>query len=257
MRNQTVACLFVAAALLLFHTPGALAIPEDQKFLDREMLVETLTVEDEIARDLAAKELLEAEMKLQDAIDTGAPEEEIEELEMAVEAAGERVTAIEQEIDRTEMLVDEMSDAQVFAMNRNFNSAISSGLLPLFVSADDLAEVVARDFDKRQINAFARSFMHRARFDRHAARFEAKAEATGDARFEAKAERADAKGEEMFDRVQSKIDRFDGGAASGQSAGKDAAKSAARDAAQQAAKAAAAEENRRGAPGAGKSKGNS
>ena len=39
MRNQTVVCLFAAAALLLFHAPGALAIPEDHKFLDRETLV--------------------------------------------------------------------------------------------------------------------------------------------------------------------------------------------------------------------------
>ena len=297
MQNRMMSTIASAALLL---APAAWANPDDHRFLDREALVETLTVEDEAVLEIAeteleaeevvlaglaeiledaktefdaaemeldeaakaldlakdavemkGMELLDALMALQNAIDMGSPAEEIERLAMAaadaadaveiangeemkaqahfdmaemdfgekkdafemaeanvddqieiVETAEMVVAEIEEEIERTETFVEELSDAQVFAFRRNFNSAINSGLLPLLITADDL-EGLGLDANKLQINAFARSFMHRSRFEGHAARFDA----DGDL---AKAEWFRGKGERMFQKFDSKIDRFAG-----------------------------------------------
>jgi hypothetical protein len=150
---------------------------------------------------------------------------------------GERemvVAGIEEEIERTETYFDGLSEEQVFAFGRNFNSAIKSGLLPLFITADDLEEL--GDANKLQINAFARKFIHRARFESHAARVEAE----GDL---AKAEWFRAKGEQMYQKFDGKIDRFDSSeelaGAEARGAARNAARNAAKSAAQGAAKNAA------------------
>ena len=300
--NQRI--LSILCGAVLGPASVAWAIPEEHRFLDREAVTETLTIEDEAALEAAQVELdaanvelaareqtrdaaqavldaatadltvkqqavTDAQQALDAAIAASAPPEEIAALETAVTEATDAaaqaqqdvaaaqgtfdtaeaavgaqaqvvaekqqiVAGIGEEIERTGEIVDGLSNEQVFALGRNLNSAIKSGLLPLFISADDLQELADGNFGKQQINAFVRSFIQRARFEQHAVRFEAK----GDL---AKADRMRAKGQSQFEKFDAKIDRFggEGLASEAQGEAKNAAKLAARDAAKTAAGGAA------------------
>jgi hypothetical protein len=176
---------------------------------------------------------------------------DVDDQKLVVAAREMVVAGIEEEIERTGTYIEGLSEEQVFAFGRNFNSAIKSGLLPLLITADDLEEL--GDANKHQINAFARKFIHRARFESHAARVEAE----GDL---AKAEWFRAKGERMYQKFDAKIDRFDSGdeiagaeaRGAARNAARDAAKSAAQDAAKNAAQGEAKNASKKAAKKAAK-----
>ena len=246
-------------------------LDEAQEFLDEaqsELDADTAT------EDLREGDLSDAEQALQDAIDEMADPSVIEELEQEVadanaaleEAQGKTaeahakfdiaeanrnakaiiVAAIEEEIEKTGQLVDELSDEQVFAMNRNLNSAIASGLLPLGIDSEDLEEILSGDYGKVQINAFMQAFKQRAIFERHAARFEDKAES--DASFQTKADAMRDRGERQFDKFHDKVDAIGAKSAAAEARG------ATREAVKEETKSAIAEERRKGARGAAKGK---
>ena len=308
MRSSFLEGLGIAALAMALTAPVAHAIPEDDhKFLDREALTETLTVEEEAALVVAEKELFEAQQAfkmaeedlddaialeeqrerelldalkdLQDAIDAMADPADIEELtqdvadatralEMAegetiaaredfIEAKASRdaraavVIALEEEIEKTGLLVGELSDEQVFAMKRKLNGAIASGLLPLGIDSQHLQEILDGDFGKVRINAFLTAFQQRAIFERHAVRFEAKAAASGDSRFQDNADAMRDRGERQFDKFQDKADEI-----GAREAAKEA-RAAAQEAAKEATQSAIAEERRKGARGEAKGQGSS
>jgi hypothetical protein len=229
------------------------------------------------AEEMRKKELMDAEKALQDAIDAGADPGVIEDLKEDVKTAAAAlalaekktiaaqglfdaakkdrdakaavVLAINEEIEKTGKLVGELSDAQVFAMNRNLNSAIASGLLPLGINSEDLEKILAEEYDKVRINAFVTAFKQRAMFERHALHFEEKADDTGDSRFQDKADAMRDRGERQFDKFQEKADAIGARAAAAE------ARAAAREEAKEESKNAMAEERRKGARGEAKGQG--
>jgi hypothetical protein len=242
-------------------------LAEAQQILDMaesELAIATAT------EGVRGQELSDAEQALQDEIDGAADPSVIEGLEQDVadavtaleQAQGNTadaqatfdmaetdrnsraaiVLAIEGEIEKTGQLVGELSDEQVFAMNRNLNSAIASGLLPLGINSEDLEEILAGDYDKVRINAFMTAFQQRAIFERHAARFEAK----DDAAFQDKADAMRDRGERQFDKFRDKADEIGARSADAE------ARRATREAAKEESKSAIAEERRNGARGAAK-----
>ena len=104
------------------------------KFYDSERLVDTLMRDDEGELVRAREDVERAEAELQEAIDAGLPQEEIDEREELLELA-------EAELEETELYFDEelalvreqvaeLSAAQLFALNRSLNNTLSNGLLP-------------------------------------------------------------------------------------------------------------------------------
>jgi hypothetical protein len=161
------------------------------------------------------------------------------------------VIAIEEEIEKTGLLVGELSEEQLFAMKKKLNGAIASGLLPLGIDSQHLQEILDGDFDKVQINAFVTAFQQRAIFARHAVRFEAKAAASGDSHFQDNADAMRERGERQFDKFRDKADEIGAREAAKEARG------AAHEAAKEAAKSAIAEERRNGTRGEAKGQGSS
>lgn len=102
--------------------------------------------------------------------------------------------SIEGEDERVQTFVDNLSDDQVFALNRSSNNTLKNGLKVGF-ELDLLEKIVEEDYDKRQINALTQGLEKEARFL-------AKYEKTGDPKFREKAERE----KEKF---LAKIDKFE------------------------------------------------
>jgi hypothetical protein len=138
-----------------------------------------------------------------------AAEEVVDASEMTRDDAAEVVAAINEEIDGTEEFVDGLDDRTVFALNRSLNNAVRTGLLPLDIDLDELNRIVDEDFGNGEIQQLTQAFEVEARFEQLAARFDAKAEATGRDQFAVNADRARNRGQERKD---SFLDRIgDGG----------------------------------------------
>jgi len=101
--------------------------------------------------------------------------------------------SIEGEDARVQTFVDNLSDDQVFALNRSLNNAVNSELDIIF-DLDLLERIVDEDLDKRQINALTRALEQEANFL-------AKFEKTGDPKFREKAE-------QEKEKFLAKIDKF-------------------------------------------------
>lgn len=99
------------------------------------------------------------------------------------------------EDERVQTFIDNLSNDQVFALNRSSNNALKNGLKVDF-ELDLLEKIVEKDYDKRQINALTKGLEKEASFL-------AKYEKTGDPKFREKAERE----KEKF---LAKIDKFEG-----------------------------------------------
>lgn len=282
-RVVRVALLF-ALPLSLPVLPAAASEGEGPKFLDRELLFETLTKDEEAPlaeaqEDLASAEAVlaaaeverdAAQVELEAALadlataesDLAATEAELADAQQAVddaqavfdekqgavdaaqadvEAAAAVVQAIEDEIQATADLIGELSDEQVFALNRSLHNAIVTGLLPLDIDSEYLEAILSGEYDGPQINAFIKAYEEEARFQKLAARFHDKAEASGDDVFYQHEERALAKAASQKEKFLELAERLES----------NLARAAARDAAHQ----AIAEERRDGARGAEKGKG--
>ena len=125
----------------------------------------------------------------------------------------------------------ELSDEQVFALNRSLNNAINNPFGANFDS-EHLQLIVDGDYNKLQINSLSKALESEAKFL-------ALAEKTGNDKFLDKAEREKEKFMAMVDRFDGHVSGKDSAAAAAKSAAKSAAKKAAAGAARKAAKNAA------------------
>jgi hypothetical protein len=239
-----------------------------------------MAVDDAVAAGATPEELepleqavVDAQMALDAALADAATPDEIAALEAELGDAQMALDALDAEIAETETLIGELSDEQVFALNRSLNNALASKL-GLAYDAAMLQPIVDGDYNKQQVNAYTQGLEQEARFLGKADRFQAKYEETGNEGFLGKVERFTNWAGAQKDKFMSKVDRFadepettggdpladsstvfddsvtGGGAA--KNAAKQAAKAAARDAAKQAAKDAASKEARRVARAAAK-----
>jgi hypothetical protein len=204
----------LAAVLLLLPAPAVLA---SSGFDSRERLVRTLarTANDAVTEAEAA--LRDARQDLRRALAEGAPEEEIQRLEMRVER---RENALEtaqserdEELQRLKRAVNALSDDQVFAFNRSLNNTLHNGLEPE-IGSEGVIEALRGDYDKRQINALTKAFEEEDKFLQKAEALRAQVDdSDGLSREEREllrdAERLEARAEAQRDKFLAKIDRFD------------------------------------------------
>jgi hypothetical protein len=194
--------------------------------------------------DWTKRAVRRAEEELEAAREAGASDEEIARLEEELGRREEKRDAAAARYRRerraTTALVGELSDEQVFAMNRALNNTLASHLI-VNIDARQLQQVVDGDYDERQINAFTQAFEQEARFRSKAWHFAKLYDETSDEKFREKAERFNAKASDQKQKFLGKIDRFGG------DVGHDAAHDSARASARSAAKRAAHDEARRAA----------
>ena len=187
MRNSSFlpVVMFGVFVLAVSGLPG---LAQDSKFFDREALFDILIVVGDV--ETALPQLND---KLVDA------QNDLEQAQTTFDATLNLFNSNNLDIaERTtvEMLVENLSPEQVFALNRSLNNAVNSGLL-LFMDVDaaDLQDLL--NYDDRQINAFTKAYEEEAKFL-------ARAEATGNERFLQKAEN-------QKDKFLARIERFEAG----------------------------------------------
>jgi len=243
--TRLAASLAVAFAFVL-----AAAAASGVDFNDRVLLEDTLERYGPAALADAEDSLADAEQALADAIEAG-DQEEADRLENEVipelQAAVERNGDFDGEVA---MIVEQMSDAQVVAMNRALQNTRSNGIIPT-LGLDELDRILDEDFSGRQIHSFVKAYREDAKFLAKAETFEEGSKQY--AKFQAKAL-------SQRDKFLGKVDRFDAGdlevqpldEASTGLAAKEAraqaravARASARDAARGAAKSAARDEARK------------
>ena len=215
-----------------------------QKFAGTELLVQTLTADDQAVLDAAtedAPDLTEAEQAVTDAAttvneaiaaqedladdateeDIAAAQQAVDDANLALEDANLELQAAEDaeeqlatlqgdvaaEIAATEELVGELSEEQVIALNRSLNNA-ADGKLLVDIDTEDLQQVIDGEYNNLQINAFTQSFEQEARFLQKADRFTSKYEETGNEKFLDHATRMEERGETQKAKFAEHIDRF-------------------------------------------------
>jgi hypothetical protein len=223
-------------------------------FSDRDLLIETLSLDEQAPLEAAqadqaeaAEALAAAEGALAEAEAANPPDPEAiadAEAEVAArqadyDASVAAVEAIEAEIAQTAELVGELSAKQVHDLNAALQSARQTDLLPLDIDAAQLQAILDGGYGTREIHALAQAYESKARFERLALRFLERFDATGRPHFADQAERFDAKGAAQSEKFLAKLDRF---------AAQDAAQ-AAREAAREAAAEARTDNGRHLAKG--------
>ena len=266
--------------------------PELQKFSDAERLINTLTADDQAALDAvteaaaaveaAAEAVTDATGSFDDALEAqeglaeDATEEEIAAAQEAVDDASVALEEaqlalktsedahadlpetgdIEGEIAATEELVGQLTEEQIFALNRSLNSA-ADGKLLVDIDAEDLQLVLDGNYNNLQINAFTQAYLQEARFQLKSDRFTSKYEETGNEKFLDQAARMEDRGASQKSKFEAKIDRFNNSPSTeaaqlAKQEAKSAAKSTAKETAKGAAKGAAKQAAKQAAKGAAK-----
>ncbi|NOR70922.1 MAG: hypothetical protein GQ532_14710 [Methylomarinum sp.] len=200
-------------------------------FTSRDRLIETLVVSDEDAKaelEKTQKTLAETEAERDaaqaelDTVATDATAEEIAALEKQladaekeVDIAGAEVAKADaglaevQAAQETQLeLVAELSDEQVFALNRTLNNAVNNDLIGELDGALILQTVVDGDYNKLQINSFTKALEEEAKFTAFADKFQDKYEASGNEKFLEISDRMLSRGEIQKDKFLAKVDRF-------------------------------------------------
>ena len=168
----------------------------------------TPAARDAAAADLATKqaaadEAAAAVVAAQTAIDDANAA--IETQQAKVDTATADLAALQAQAEANEQFVADLSDSQVVALNRSLNNAVHSGL-QLHFDLDLLQRIIDEDLDNRGIQALTHALELEARFEQHAARFEAKAEATGNDKFLDKADQMRDRGDALKQKFIDKID---------------------------------------------------
>lgn len=221
----------------------------------------TATAEEMTALQTALEEAVlavsEATQALE-ALDTTELQEEVTAAQGSLEdalsiqsAAETELEIIQAEFDATGTLVGELSEDQVFALNRSLNNAVKSNLIVDFDS-EQLQMLLDGSYDKRQINALTQALEQSARFELKAEALLAEYEATGDEELLREAEHMQAKGESQEQKFLAKVDRFGGVSGKVDATSKQAAKAAAKQESRAAAKGASKQLAKDQAKGAAK-----
>lgn len=181
---------------------------EGEKFTSRELLIKTWLGDRE---DLSGLE--QAVADAQQAVDNAADDITDEELGLLNQALmeaqaslTEAQTAQESERIEIEELVDQLSDEQVFALNRSLNNT-RHNRFGLVLDAGQLQVIIDGDYDKHQINAFTKALEEEHKFKALAEKFVDKTEATGNDKFLVHADRMLEKGLAKSERFLNKAER--------------------------------------------------
>jgi hypothetical protein len=198
--------------------------------LDSGFEVTLANAEESLAR--AEAKLTTAEAELADAQanagDVAAAQAKVDAAQADVDAAQAKVDTAQTQVGGATGLVDQMSDKQVFALNRALNNAAHNGLGPLAFDPALLQRIIDEDLGNREIQALTHAVELHARFDQHADRFDAKADASGDTKFNDKADAMRDRGETLEGKFLARLD--DPSADAAAEAASDAAREAAREA---------------------------
>ena len=155
-------------------------------FRDRTALATQLDAGFEITLANAEESLASAQSKLDAAEaelsdaqanggDVAAAQAKVDAAQADVDAAQAKVDAAQTNVDTgSTALVDQMSDDQVFALNRSLNNAAHNGLGPLAFDPALLQRIIDEDLGNREIQQLTQGVELRARFEANAARFDAK-----------------------------------------------------------------------------------
>jgi hypothetical protein len=169
----------------------------------------------------------------------------------AVDQATTDLAAAQAQTEATVEFVANLSDEQVIALNRALNNTRHNGLQPDWDLAV-LQRIIDEDLSNGEIQQLVHGFELAARFEQHATRFEAKAEATGNDAFLDKADRMRERGQTLQDKFETRI-----GAQAAREAAADAAADEVQQVAKNEAKKAAREAAREAAQEHGKKHGQS
>ncbi len=224
---------------------------DGDKFSSRDRLIQTWAGDAPEAEPVDLSNYEQAINDAQAALDAAAEDITEEELAALNQTLTDAQAALEtaqtdaetaQGHAEIEALVADLTDEQVFALNRALNNTLNSPFAPE-LTAEQLQQIIDGDYSKQQINAFTKALEEEAKFESLAARFEAKAEASGNDKHLLQAERLRLKATTQSDRFMAKVEGTSPSAAAknnakqnAKSAAKTVAKNQAKDAAREAAK---------------------
>jgi hypothetical protein len=209
-------------------------------FRDRDALVAQINQGSEASLADAEEALAAAQADLADAQANGG---DVAAAQAKVDAAQADVAAAQSQIDGAAPIVAQLTDQQVFALNRALNNAAHNGLAPIQIDPALLQRIADEDLGNREIQQLTQGLELRERFDQHAARFEAKAVASGKPAFHDRADRMRERGAALEEKF---LARVDDSAPGSQTASNDAAAKV-RDEAGEAAREAAREHGKHAA----------
>ncbi|MGR8931827.1 MAG: hypothetical protein ACU836_14415 [Gammaproteobacteria bacterium] len=167
-------------------------------FSSSERLTETLLSDDKLA-------LEQAQTELDNAVASGAMQEEIAALQLTVDAASANLLTEQTAISGQ---ITQLSDEQIFALNRSLNNAVSSKL-DVNIDASQIQSIIEGNYDARQINALTKALEEEAKFTGLADKFDDKYQNTGDEKFLEHSERMLDKADSQKEKFLDKIDRFE------------------------------------------------
>ncbi len=220
--------------LISFSSTVLSAAEETESALDftsRERLIETLVETDEQAQteltdaqtvlNDAQNELSDAQTAL-DSTDKDATTEEIAALEQQLADAEQTVATAETDVEAAELnlasaqenqdtqleQIDELSDEQVFALNRSLNNAVNNNLIGDLDGAFILQSVVEGDYNKLQINSLTKALEEEAKFATFSDKFQAKYDESSNEKFLEISDRMLSRGEMQKEKFLAKIDKF-------------------------------------------------
>ena len=216
-----------------FNDRTALAAQLDAGFSVALANAEESLASSQTKLDAAKAELADAQAN---GGDVAAAQAKVDAAQADVDAAQAKVDAANTQVTGgSTALVDQMSDSQVFALNRALNNAAHNGLGPLAIDPALLQRIVDEGLGNKEIQTLTQAVELRARFEANAARFDAKAEASGDAKFSDKADAMRVRGAALESKFLARLDAPGTAAAD---AAAEAAGEAAREAAREAKHAA-------------------
>lgn len=178
LRLMTYTRALTCALVLSIASPLALADDLDKSdFSSRELLIETWLGDASLTLEEAEAAVEDAEAAL-DAAVLADPDDTADEDAALKDAIEVRDVLI---------LAGELSDEQVFDINRAFNNARHNGL-ELILSAADLQKILDGSYNAQQINAWTKALEEEAKFTALADKAEARGNTDQAARFETKAD---------------------------------------------------------------------
>ena len=189
-------------------------VTDSKKFDDPVRLEETLIGWQEELVVAAEQDWKDAEKALADANADGAPQEEIDALKDNVTEAEKTFAEAEDNLAKEKEILPEqvadLTEEQLFALNRSLNNATNNGLI-VDLDSEYMQDLLDGNYNKQQINSLTKALEEEAKFDKLSDKFASKYDATGNDKFLDKADMMSLKGEGQKDKFLAKVDKFGSG----------------------------------------------
>ena len=186
------------------------AVTDGKKFDDPVRLEETLIGWQEELVKTAEQDWKDAEEELDNS--TADPDsDEYKALEQAVADAEETLAEAEDNLVKEKEIlpeqIAELTEEQLFALNRSLNNATNNGLI-VDLNSDYMQNLLDGNYNKQQINSLTKALEEEAKFDKLSDKFAAKYDLTGNDKFSDKADMMSLKGDRQKDKFLAKVDKF-------------------------------------------------